>query len=62
VDFADGKLSAAQIMGIADRMCYAAKAGGRDRVATYHRKAPGESTAARRGAHTQASTSAVRSG
>ena len=47
VDFADGKLSAAQIMGIADRMCYAAKSGGRDQVAIYRRKAPGESKTAR---------------
>ena len=67
VDFADGKLSAAQIMGIADRMCYAAKSGGRDQVATYHRKAPGESTSARdgptrSGTRAHAPASAARSG
>jgi diguanylate cyclase (GGDEF)-like protein/PAS domain S-box-containing protein len=67
VDFADGELSAGQIMGIADRMCYAAKAGGRDQVATYQRNAPADSAAAHAvrhlsGTRTQAPAAAVRSG
>ena len=67
VDFFDGKLSAAQIMGLADRMCYAAKAGGRDQIATYRRKGPGKSTAPvevrrRPDKRSAAPTSAMRSG
>jgi diguanylate cyclase (GGDEF)-like protein/PAS domain S-box-containing protein len=67
VDFADGKLSAAQLMGIADRMCYAAKAGGRDQVATYERKGSGETETARDvprrpGKRAEASPPAVRNG
>jgi diguanylate cyclase (GGDEF)-like protein/PAS domain S-box-containing protein len=34
VDFADGSLSPEQIMANADRLCYAAKTGGRNQVAT----------------------------
>lgn len=64
VDFADGTLSAAQIMGIADRMCYAAKAGGRDQVATYRGKGPGESARGshRPGTRADAPASAARGG
>jgi diguanylate cyclase (GGDEF)-like protein/PAS domain S-box-containing protein len=65
MDFADGQRSAAQIMGMADRMCYAAKAGGRDQVATYHQKSSGESprdVPHRPGTRAQASASATRGG
>jgi diguanylate cyclase (GGDEF)-like protein/PAS domain S-box-containing protein len=66
VDFADGRLSAAQIMGVADRMCYAAKAGGRDQVATYRGKgsggqAAGNNVSHRPGVRAEASASAARS-
>jgi diguanylate cyclase (GGDEF)-like protein/PAS domain S-box-containing protein len=67
VDFADGTLSAAQIMEIADRMCYAAKAGGRDQVATYHGKrsrgqSAGKDVSHRPGVRAEASASAARAG
>ena len=53
VDFADSQRTATQIMGIADRMCYAAKAGGRDQVAIHRRKGPGEAATARDVPHRQ---------
>jgi Amt family ammonium transporter len=36
VEFGDGGLSPAQVMSLADRMCYAAKEGGRDRIVIHH--------------------------
>ena len=36
VEFGDGALSPAQVMSLADRMCYAAKEGGRDQIAIHH--------------------------
>jgi hypothetical protein len=36
VEFGDGALSPAQVMSLADRMCYAAKDRGRDQVAIHH--------------------------
>ena len=41
VEFGDGELSPAQVMSLADRMCYAAKDRGRDQVAIHH--GPGQS-------------------
>lgn len=67
VEFADGKLSAAQVMGLADRMCYAAKAAGRDQISIHRRTDTGESEAARDVRHRQdarahASASVARGG
>ena len=47
VEFGDGALSPAQVMSLADRMCYAAKAGGRDQIAIHQGKIAGPSTAGR---------------
>jgi diguanylate cyclase (GGDEF)-like protein/PAS domain S-box-containing protein len=64
VDFADGSLSPAQIMANADRLCYAAKTGGRNQVATTSdRNGPGGPPPARRAAQaTGARPQAARNG